>query len=96
MTVWALAASIGFTSPSGRVIVSLSLSEEVENIPQHTGFRSVNFRVFALGAGDRRELLVLNVEDLGQTPSRCSELIGFVHRVRALGTNPVVLHHRPP
>ena len=70
------------------------VGEKVEDVAQHAAVRLVDLGVFAPGAGDRRESLRLDVEDLGQKPTRCPELADVVRGVTTLHTSEIQALHR--
>ena len=55
-----------------------SVRKKIKDVTQHAAVGLINFRVFALRAGDRRELLGLHIEDLGEKPARRAELANVV------------------
>lgn len=71
----------------------MSISEEVKNVAQRTGFCFIPLRVVTSEAGQDGELPVLDVEEFGKTSAGRLHLIRFEGTVSVFGTLPVTVLH---
>ena len=77
-------------------ILPASVRKEIQNVAERRCLALVDFRITTAGARHGRELLVLDIEDLGKRPASSAEFVDFEITVTALGTTPVlVVHIRP-
>ena len=71
----------------------MASDQEIEDIPSGAVLLSVKLAVTALSAGDNREFLVLDIEDLGEISSCRLYLIHFVMPVSAFRAYVLYLFH---
>jgi hypothetical protein len=64
----------------------LLIGKKVKNISQHIGIGFVEFRVFALAAGHKREAFALDIEYFTPKSPGCPYFTDFILRVRTFGT----------
>jgi hypothetical protein len=65
----------------------LLIGNEVKNVFQGSGVSFVEFSVFAVAAGHRRETFALDIEYLTPKPTGCPYFTDFILRVRTFGTS---------
>jgi hypothetical protein len=77
-------------------VVGLSISEEIQNIPQGACISFVDFGILATSTSDSREFLVLNIEEFSKPSTSCSKLAFFKLRVLTFRALPVGMLHLVP